>query len=184
MTIPVVPIAGASRGRRDVDTVALGALAQIALGALGQGGAEASYGALKKGLRDVAARDPMDAVLGTVLGGAYLFFVAEKGNNPKVQTFLDALVFITTCLSVGYDDVFARTEAGKAIASFVMTCGPALSARILDPPAAERAAEEGARAAEAAELQRQILARLDAILATLQQPAPAASTDAGAPRPT
>jgi hypothetical protein len=162
--------------RRDVDAVALGALAQIAVGTLGQGGADASWTSLKKGVRDVVARDPMDAVMGTVLGGSYLFYVAEKGNNPKVETFWDALAFITTCLSVGYDDVFAKTDAGKAIASFVMTFGPALSGAIFDAPAAEKAAEEAAAARkqeEAMELQRQILARLDAILAEVaKKPAP------------
>jgi hypothetical protein len=160
----------AKPARRDVDAVALAALAQIAVGSLGQGGADASWTALKKGLRDTAAKDPMDAVMGVVLGGSYLFYVAEKGKNPKVESFWDALVFITTCLSVGYDDVFARTDAGKAVASFVMTFGPSLSARILEPPAAERAAEEAAaatRAAEALDVQRQILARLDALLAEI-----------------
>ena len=114
----------------------------------------------------------MDTVVGTVLGGSYLFYVAEKGKNPKVETFWDALAFITTCLSVGYDDVFARTDAGKAIASFVMTFGPAISARILEPPAAEKAAEvaaAAAREAEAMEVQKQILARLDAILGALAE---------------
>ena len=157
----------AKTARRDVDAVALGALAQIALGALGPGGADASWAAVKKGLRDTAAKDPMDAVVGVVLGGSYLFYVAEKGKNPKVGSFWDALVFVTTCLSVGYDDVFARTDAGKAIASFVMTFGPSLSARILEPPAAEKAAAEAAtaaREAEALDVQKQILARLDALL--------------------
>jgi hypothetical protein len=170
------PLAKAPGSRRDLDTVALGALAQIALGALGQGGADASYASLKRGLREAVARDPMDAVLGTVLGGSYLFYVAEKGKNPKVESFWDALAFISTCLSVGYDDVFARTDAGKAIASFVMTFGPAISGAILEPPAAERASEDEARAAaerardeRSADLQRQILARLDAILAELSK---------------
>ena len=162
----------AKRARPDVDALALGALAQIASGALGPGGGDASWGALKNGIRAAADKDPMDTVVGTVLGGSYLFYVAEKGKNPKVETVWDALAFITTCLSVGYDDVFARTDAGKAIASFVMTFGPAISARILEPPAAEKAAEvaaAAAREAEAMEVQKQILARLDAILGALAE---------------
>jgi hypothetical protein len=80
-------------------------------------------------------------------------------GHPKCASFWDALVFITTCLSVGYDDLFARTDAGKAIASFVMTFGPALSGAALEPPAAEKARSE----AEALEVQKAILARLDSI---------------------
>jgi hypothetical protein len=69
--------------------------------------------------------------------------------------------------------VFARTDAGKAIASFLMTLGPALSGAALDPPAAEKAAAE----TEALEVQRAILARLDAIHAALAAPpAPPSST--------
>lgn len=172
MTTPLGKTAAPSRGGRDLDTVALGALAQLALGALGKGGADASYGSLKQALREAAARDPMDAVLATVLGGTYLFYVAEKGKNPNVESFWDALVFITTCLSVGYDNVFARTDAGKAVASFVMTFGPALTSRILDPPAGEKPAPASAASPESVELQKQILARLDAILAALQKSPP------------
>src|SRR5262245_34276905 len=115
------------------DAAALSALAQIARGLLGQQGGDLGWGTMKRGVREALVRDPLDSLLATILGGSYLFYLAEKGKNDKVVTFLDALTFITTCLSVGYDDVFARTEAGKAIASFVMTFGPALSSRALDP---------------------------------------------------
>jgi len=94
-----------------------------------------TYAALKDGFRALAAKDPLESVVTVVLGGAYLFYLAEKGKNPKVRSFYDALLFISTCLSVGYADVFATTNAGKAIASFVMTVGPSLSARALDAPA-------------------------------------------------
>jgi hypothetical protein len=94
------------------------------------GGLEA-YESLKRELRAAVERDPFDATVVTVLGGALLFYQAEKGHNPKVATYWDALVFISTCMSVGYADVFARTPAGKAIASAVMTIGPSLSATML-----------------------------------------------------
>ena len=94
-----------------------------------------AYGLIKDGLRDLATRDPLDTLATVVLGGAYLFYLAEHGKNPKVKSYYDALLFISTCLSVGYADVFATTDAGKAIASFVMTVGPSLSARALDAPA-------------------------------------------------
>jgi voltage-gated potassium channel len=99
-----------------------------------------TYAALKDALRSAAQKDPIDALASLVLGASTLFYLAEKGKNPKVGSYADALLFITTCLSVGYADVFARTDAGKAIASVVMTFGPALSARALDAPGGERGA--------------------------------------------
>jgi hypothetical protein len=118
-----------------------------------------SYEALKAGLRAATARDPFDTTVSTVLAASLLFYSAEKGRNPKVQTFADALVFITTCLSVGYADVFARTAAGKAIAAFVMTVGPAMTGALLDAPS---------RAPELLESQRAIADKLDAILEALR----------------
>jgi hypothetical protein len=83
---------------------------------------------------DWAERRPLDAVM-TVLGGAALaFYQAEKGVNPKIETFTDAFYYISTCASVGYADIFAQTQTGKAIASFVMIIGPALAAKSLDRP--------------------------------------------------
>jgi len=148
----------------DLDGAALSALGQIARGLLAQKGGDLAWGTLKRGFREGLTRDPLDSLAATVLGGSYLFYLAEKGKNPKVESFWDALTFITTCLSVGYDDVFARTDAGKAITSFVMTFGPALSGAALDPPAAEKAAE----AAETLDVQKAILARLEAILEALK----------------
>src|SRR6185369_8453566 len=123
---------------RDIDTAALSALGQIARGLLAQQGGDLSWTTAKQGLREALLRDPLESTIAVVLGGSYLFYLAEKGRNPKIESFWDALTFITTCLSVGYDDVFARTDSGKAIASFVMTFGPAISGAVLDPPAAEK----------------------------------------------
>ena len=148
------------------DAAALSALGRIARGLLAQPGGELSWPAAKQGVRDALLRDPLDSLAAMVLGGSYLFYLAEKGQNPKVESFWDALTFVTTCLSVGYDDVFARTASGKAIASFVMTFGPAVSGAVLEPPAAEKAAEEAQKAAQAADalaVQKAILARLDSI---------------------
>jgi voltage-gated potassium channel len=150
---------------RGPDAAALSALGQIARGLLAQQGGELSWPVAKRGLREALLRDPLDSLAATVLGGSYLFYLAEKGQNPKVESFWDALTFVTTCLSVGYDDVFARTPSGKAIASFIMTFGPALSGAALEPPAAEKAAEQ----AEAVATQKAILARLDAIHQALSQ---------------
>ncbi len=119
----------------------------------------ASYGDLKRSFREMVEHDPMDAVIVTVLGGSYLFYVAEKDHNPKVRTYWDALVFISTCLSVGYSDIFARTPAGQAIATAVMTIGPKLSGSFFDAPH-ERDEDKA--------VQEKIATTLDAILAELR----------------
>lgn len=113
---------------------------------------------LKQRARDGFASDPMGSVLATVIGGAWLFYKAEKGKNPKVNSFYDALVYVSTNLSVGYSDIFARTPAGKAIGTAVMTYGPAMAAKIFDPPA---------RPTDAAPSDA-VVERLDKILAALE----------------
>ena len=164
----------------DPDMAALSALGQIARGLLtSQAGGDLSYGTLKRGFREVLRRDPLDSIAAVVLGGSYLFYLAEKGRNPKVESYWDALAFITTSLSVGYDDVFARTDAGKALAAFVMTFGPALSAAALDPPAYEAPAPTVTVSPESLEVQKAILERLTAIQSALD--ASAAQRTAAAP---
>jgi voltage-gated potassium channel len=130
----------------------------------------ARYSSLKQRLRAAVARDPLDATLLTVLGGAFLFYVAEKEANPKVRTYWDALVFVSTCLSVGYADVFARTAAGKAIASALMTFGPAISGALLEEPRRETSPDEGgATPAQMLALQKVIATKLEAILGELRK---------------
>ncbi|NTX04856.1 MULTISPECIES: two pore domain potassium channel family protein [unclassified Myxococcus] len=63
-----------------------------------------------------------------------MFYAAEKGHNEKVETLDDALVFCSTCLSVGYDRTFPVTPTGKRIAAALMALGPAMAARALDDP--------------------------------------------------
>jgi len=91
-----------------------------------------------------------------------LFYLAERGHNPKVRDIYDAMVYCTTNISVGYCDIFAHTPAGKMIGSALMTIGPAMAAKTLDgaKPAADAAAT-------AAATQEQILATLREILAKL-----------------
>ncbi len=118
---------------------------------------------LKSTIRDGVARDPLDALVVTVAGGAFLFYLAEKDENPKVKTYWDALVYVSTCLSVGYADVFARTPAGKAIATAIMTVGPAMAAKALDPPSAARDDDQTIA------VQKAIADKLDAILVELKK---------------
>lgn len=126
-----------------------------------------AYGNLKTRLRAAVEKDPMDAVLATVLGGSFLFYVAERGVNPKIKSPYDALVFVSTCLSVGYADSFARTPAGKAIATAVMTFGPAMSARILDQPGGQ--AEAPVLTPEMLRIQGVIADKLEAILQEMRK---------------
>jgi hypothetical protein len=151
-------------GRRAGSTPAL---LLVAAAAAAEGAAPA-LASLKKSLREAVERDPFEANLVTVAGGAFLFYLAEKGKNPKVETYWDALVFVSTCMSVGYADVFARTPAGKAIASAVMTIGPAMSGAILDEPRTAVAAAEAPGATERIALQRIIVEKLEAILTELR----------------
>ncbi len=138
-----------------------------------QNGVLESWTEVKRELREGMNKDPLDALAVTVLGGSFLFYMAEKDENPKVTTYVDALVFISTCLSVGYADVFAKTQAGKAIATAVMMVGPAMAAKALDPPAPPAASVDATPATErtdaALEVQRVIADKLDAILAELRK---------------
>jgi len=128
-------------------------------------GGLAQYEALKNSLREGVARDPLDALVVTVLGGSFLFYMAEKDENPKVKTYWDALVYISTCLSVGYADIFAKTKAGQAIATAIMTVGPAMAAKALEPPSADVKAQDEQSIA----VQKAIVDKLDAILVELKK---------------
>lgn len=145
----------------------------------------------KGGVREGFARDPMGSVLAAVLGGAWLFYKAERGHNPKVKSYYDALVYVSTNLSVGYSDIFAKTPRGKAIGTALMTYGPAMAAKIFDAPTAPTAASAvppvavavavaapaaslpradaaASVPAEASVSSRDVLDRLDRILAVLE----------------
>ncbi len=69
----------------------------------------------------------------TVVGlSTVLFYLFEKNHNPKVNDVFDAMVYCSTCLSVGYGDIFAKTPLGKLLGSTLMTMGPAMAAKTLD----------------------------------------------------
>src|SRR5262245_36393627 len=82
------------------DVAKLGALLWIGAEALAPDGVELSPSSLRDRFREWATRDPIDTIVATVVGGSYLFWLAEKDTNPKCRTFWDALTFIATCLSV------------------------------------------------------------------------------------
>ena len=101
---------------------------------------------------------PAQATALFATAAAIIFYYAERGHNPKVNDYYDALVYCTTNLSVGYSDIFARTPVGKLVGSILMTFGPALSGAALDGP----------RQAEQDDTQKQILSTLQQILTRLE----------------
>lgn len=157
--------------QKRIDPQAARVLGQVAAQALsGILGDPGEWSSAKAAARATVMRDPMDSALATLTGATMLFYLAERGVNPKVKSPLDALVFISTCLSVGYSEIFARTSAGKAIASTVMTIGPSITAQLFAPPARSQAPAPDPGLKEVADLQRQILARLDLLVAAAQKP--------------
>ncbi|WP_437934307.1 hypothetical protein [Sorangium sp. So ce341] len=135
-----------------------GAVALLALGLAAGGASELSYDGMKQRFRSAMTRDPLDALAVMLVGCSTLFYQAEHGENPRCASFLDALLFVSTCVSGGYADRFAQTAAGKAIASFAMTMGPSLAASALVAP--QGAHDQG----------QAIVERLDAILEALRAP--------------
>jgi voltage-gated potassium channel len=97
-----------------------------------------------------------------VAASSVLFYLAEKGHNPKVNDIYDAMVFCSTCLSVGYSDIFARTSRGKLIATLLMTWGPALASKTLDGPALGGSYHTGGREQEMISILKQILGAVEA----------------------
>jgi hypothetical protein len=93
-----------------------------------------------------------------------LFYLAERGHNPRVRDIYDAAVYCTTNISVGYCDIFAQTPVGKMIGSALMTVGPAMAAKTLD--GTRQAQEQRAEVT-----QEQILTTLQQILTRLNAPA-------------
>jgi voltage-gated potassium channel len=131
-------------------------------------------------LRAAADADPMGTLASTVAAATLAFYLAERGTNPKVRRISDALVFVSTSLSVGYSDIFARTTGGKAIASLLMTFGPALSARALDEPGKDARDEAESRALRG-DL-RALVARLDSLAKALGASANVGLTPERGPR--
>jgi hypothetical protein len=93
---------------------------------------------LERRLLDWTGKNSLDSAIEFLAAAALAFYAAEKGVNPKIKTYIDAFYYIATCASVGYADIFAATQTGRAIAAFVMIVGPALAARSLDRPSAAK----------------------------------------------
>lgn len=133
----------------------------LLLGAAHGKSPEAWFSQFLRNLRDVQAKEPASTTLKIVLYGAAAFYAAEHGKNPKITSYYDALVYVSTNLSVGYSDILARTAIGKTLGSLLMTYGPALATRSLDVPSSstERPATDAGLEIVADKLER-ILAEL------------------------
>jgi hypothetical protein len=106
-------------------------------------------------------QNPLESLITLLVSSSAAFYLAERRANPRINTFWDALYYITTCASVGYADVFAVTQAGKVVASVAFTFGPALCAQAFDrasPGGSEHPTGEPA-----------VVEKLQAILAELQK---------------
>lgn len=103
------------------------------------------------------AEKPGENTLALLGLSTLLFYAAERKHNPKVNDVWDSLVYCSTCFSVGYGDIFARTPLGKIVGSALMTVGPAISSRALDGPVS---ASADAKQAEILATLKQILAEL------------------------
>ena len=85
-------------------------------------------------LLDLVESNPLDSAVTFLAAASAAFYQAEKGVNPKVKTYIDAFYYIATCASVGYADIFAMTQTGRAVAALVMILGPALTNAALERP--------------------------------------------------
>lgn len=83
---------------------------------------------------DWVEANPLEAAYGFLGSAALAFYYAEKEVNPTVNTYIDAFHYIATCASVGYADIFAMTQTGRAIAALVMVIGPSIADRSLNRP--------------------------------------------------
>jgi len=119
--------------------------------------------------RTWAREDPIDALAVTVLGGGIAFYLAERDTNPGCATPWDAILYMATCLSVGYDNLFPTTSTGHTLALPVQTFGPALSGMAFDAPATEAPAEprQPAPRRRGRRRDRAILDKLDEIVRLL-----------------
>ena len=105
---------------------------------------------------------PAESTLRVLTTSSLIFYAAEVAHNPKVNSVLDAFIYCSTCLSVGYGDIFAMTPIGKMVGTYLMTIGPALSGATLDGPKGEKVDDA---------VEKEILGTLQEILKRMPPPA-------------
>jgi hypothetical protein len=137
-------------------------LIPVALGLLGDSN---DLSSLKQGLRAWAKKDPMDALLATVIGGGLAFYLAERHTNASCKNPWDGILYMATTLGMIHDGDAPTTPTGRTLTAFVRTFAPSLAFHALEPTAAEVKASE----AEKNAVQLAILERLDRIVNLLEQ---------------
>lgn len=116
--------------------------------------------------KELLNRNPLESLLALVVGGAAVYYVAERGRSDKVNTYWDALEYVSTCASVGYSNIFPATPVGKLVASALFLVGPTLTGQALQPAKAATTSDSPHSVShETAEL----AGKLDAILAELKR---------------
>ena len=116
--------------------------------------------------KELLNRNPLESLLALVVGGAAVYYVAERGRSDKVNTYWDALEYVSTCASVGYSNIFPATPVGKLVASALFLVGPTLTGQALQPAkAASTSDSPHSISHETAEL----AGKLDAILLELKR---------------
>jgi voltage-gated potassium channel len=102
----------------------------------------------KNKLLDAAVDRPAETLLVVLTGAAMVFYLAEREVNDRVESYGDALHYISTCLSVGYANLFPMTQTGKLVATIVMAIGPALTSWIIEGRLVARTSQAQAAATE------------------------------------
>jgi hypothetical protein len=118
-------------------------------------------------VRDHATRDPLHALLATVVGGGLLYHHLERGAPNAPRTALESILKVASSLNAG-GGLAPTTSGGTALAAVVHTFGPALAMNALNAPAAETAEREREARRTSEELlavNRLILQRLSEIAA-------------------
>ncbi len=72
---------------------------------------------------------PIDPLVELVVTATALFYLAEKDENPRVESYWDAFHYVASAVSVGYANLFPVTAMGKLIGGMVMMLGPSLATR-------------------------------------------------------
>ena len=114
--------------------------------------------------KEALNRNPLQSLVGLVLAGSAVYWLAEREKNEKARSFWEALEYVSTCASVGYSNIFPATAVGRIVASALFVLGPSLAAKALDHPS--NGGHPGGAAIPPG--QQAILTRLDEIIHELR----------------
>ena len=125
---------------------------------------ELTYAGVKQRLVHYSAQHPIDSMVEATIAGTVLVYIAERGQNPKVQTLADAFWIVTSCIAAVSDAGGAVTPIGKVLLGLVMGIGPGLQALVAAEGVSHRQVPPPAAA-----LDPVVVARLEHIALVLEQ---------------